>query len=239
MRRLFSLCFVLLALQGWGQTTTTADRVVARQSLYLRDWWVDSVGRDTAFAGKTRVVPTADAVHRYVTGRLSAPSVGVSWDDIGGKPTTLSGYGITDATPNARAAISLTTTGSAGAATYNSATGVLNVPQYATPLPTLSTLTYGATTIWNYATQGTEAKVTLTGNTTLSLTNLPAGVAYLTLEVVQDATGSRTLTLPAGTKVIGGGAGAVTLTTTGAARDLLTFRWDGTTLFCNYGKNYN
>lgn len=106
-------------------------------------------------------------------------------------------------------------------------------------LPTLSTLTYGTTTVWNYATQGTEAKVTLTGNTTLSLTNLPAGVAYLTLEVIQDATGSRTLTLPAGTKVIGGGAGAITLTTSGGATDLITLRWNGTTLFANYGKNYN
>jgi hypothetical protein len=102
--------------------------------------------------------------------------------------------------------------------------------------PVLSTLTYGATTTWNYATQGTEAKVTLTGNATLSLTNLPSGkVVYLTLEVIQDATGSRTLTLPAGTKVIGG---ALTLTTTGGATDLITLRWNGTTLFANYGKDY-
>lgn len=104
---------------------------------------------------------------------------------------------------------------------------------------TLSTLTYGATTTWNYATQGTAAKVTLTGNTTLSITNLPASVVYLSLTVIQDATGSRTITLPAGTKVISGGAGAVTLTTTGGASDKLTFEWDGTTLWCNYGLNYN
>ncbi len=48
------------------------------------------------------------------------------------KPTTLSGYGITDATSNARSAISLTTNGSGGIPTYNSGTGVLNVP--ATPV---------------------------------------------------------------------------------------------------------
>jgi hypothetical protein len=111
----------------------------------------------------------------------------------------------------------------------------------ATPaLPSLSTLTYGATTTWDYATHGTEAKVTLTGNTILSLTNLPAGkVVYLTLEVVQDATGSRTLALPAGTRVIAGGSGALALSAAGSATDLLTFRWNGTTLFCNLGKNYN
>lgn len=62
-----------------------------------------------------------------------------TWASITGKPTTLSGYGITDAYPlsgnpsayitqsGARSAISLTTTGS-GAATYSSGTGVLNVP---------------------------------------------------------------------------------------------------------------
>jgi hypothetical protein len=110
----------------------------------------------------------------------------------------------------------------------------------ASALPTLSTLTDGATVTWDYSTQGTEAKVTLAGNRTLSITNLPAGeVVYLTLEVIQDATGSRTLTLPASTKVIGGGAGAITLTTTGGATDLLTFRWNGTTLFANLGTNYN
>jgi hypothetical protein len=106
--------------------------------------------------------------------------------------------------------------------------------------PTLTTLTDGGTITWDYSTDGTEAKVTLAGNRTLSITNLPSGkVVYLTLEVIQDATGSRTLTLPASTKVIDGGAGAVTLTTTGSATDIITFRWNGTTLFANMGPNYN
>lgn len=52
-----------------------------------------------------------------------------------GKPTTLSGYGITDATSNARTSISLTTTGT-GAASYNNSTGVLNIPT-----PTTGTVT--------------------------------------------------------------------------------------------------
>jgi hypothetical protein len=104
----------------------------------------------------------------------------------------------------------------------------------------LSTLTDAATVAWDYSTQGTEAKVTLGGNRTLSISNLPSGrVVYLTLAVIQDATGSRTLTLPSGTKVISGGSGAVTLTTAASATDILSFRWNGTTLFCTYGKNYN
>lgn len=44
---------------------------------------------------------------------------------------TLGGSGSAYTDANARAAISLTTTGTSGAATYSSTTGVLNVPQYA------------------------------------------------------------------------------------------------------------
>lgn len=104
----------------------------------------------------------------------------------------------------------------------------------------LTTLTDASTITWDYATQTREAKVTLGGNRTLSITNLPAGkVVYLTLGVIQDATGSRTLSLPAGTKVINGSSGVVSLTTTANAVDILSFRWNGVTLYCTYGKNYN
>jgi len=97
------------------------------------------------------------------------------------KPTTLAGYGITDAYPRtgnpsgfltgitsgqvtsalgftpysasnpssfitqtgARSSISLTTTGTSGAATYNSSTGVLNVPNYAPGAGTVTSVTAG------------------------------------------------------------------------------------------------
>lgn len=65
----------------------------------------------------------------------------------------------------ARSAISLTTTGSSGAATYSSATGVLNVPNYtlaglggfANPMTTLGDIIYGA---------AAGAPTRLAGNTT-------------------------------------------------------------------------
>lgn len=77
-----------------------------------------------------------------------------SFASLTGKPTTLSGYGITDgySTSNpssyinqagARSAISLTTTGT-GVATYNNSTGVLNVP---TPVNSKRIDTYSGTTI--------------------------------------------------------------------------------------------
>jgi hypothetical protein len=110
----------------------------------------------------------------------------------------------------------------------------ITASQYVSPV---QTLTDGATITWNMS-SGSNATVTLGGNRTLAITGITAGT-YGTLKVVQDATGSRTITLPAGSKVIGGGAGAVTLTTAASAIDILTFFYDGTNYFWNIGKNYN
>lgn len=100
------------------------------------------------------------------------------------------------------------------------------------------TLTDGATVTW--ATGGVKypnATVTLAGNRTLAITGTVAGQSG-TLVVKQDATGSRTLTLPAGSKVRDGGAGAITLSTVANAIDILSYYYDGTNYFWTYGKNY-
>jgi hypothetical protein len=101
---------------------------------------------------------------------------------------------------------------------------------------TIQTLTSGAIA-WDQ-TKGATATVTLTGNSTLSITNAVAGM-YGLIKVKQDATGSRTLTLPAGSKVINGGAGVVTLTTAANAVDVLSYFYDGTNYFWTVGYNYN
>ena len=92
------------------------------------------------------------------------------------------------------------------------------------------TLTDGATITWNAA-SGRIATVTLGGNRTMAApTNLKAG--HYTLTVIQDGTGSRTLTWngafkwPAQT--------APTLSTAANARDILTFVSDGTLLYGTY-----
>ncbi len=69
--------------------------------------------------------------------------------------------------------------------------------------------------------KGDTQKITLTGNTTLSFSNVTAG-AYLTLWVVQDATGGRTLAFPTGTKYAGGTV--PTITTTANAIDIVGIR---------------
>lgn len=97
----------------------------------------------------------------------------------------------------------------------------------------LVTLVDAATVLWDIN-ESLDAEVLLQGNRTLSITNVTAGT-YGTIAVTQDGTGSRTLTLPAGSKVQGG---SLTLTTTPGATDLLGFYYNGSTFFFNIGKNY-
>jgi len=106
---------------------------------------------------------------------------------------------------------------------------------------TYATLTDGATITWAIGSGAYQnAKVTLGGNRTLNITGPLNGGQY-TLEIVQDATGSRTLALGTGCtwKVIGGGAGAITLSTAANAIDVLSFTYDGTNCLATLGKNFN
>lgn len=93
---------------------------------------------------------------------------------------------------------------------------------------TQQTLTDGATVSWD-TNSGGSAKVTLGGNRTLSNpTNTQNGAIYV-LEVIQDGTGSRTLSY--GTNFVWPAGTAPTLTTTLNKRDLLTF-------YCSNSKLY-
>lgn len=82
----------------------------------------------------------------------------------------------------------------------------------------------GASATIDYTT-GNKQKITLTDNATLSFT-APGGACNLILKLVQDGTGSRTVTWPAA--VIWPGGSAPTLTTTAGATDMISFYYDGT-----------
>lgn len=91
-----------------------------------------------------------------------------------------------------------------------------------------ATLTDGATINWDLA-LAQVAKVTLAGNRTMAApTNLVNGGFY-SLAVIQDGTGSRTLTWNAVFKFTAGTA--PTLSTAANSRDYFTFRSDGTNLY--------
>ena len=98
-----------------------------------------------------------------------------------------------------------------------------------------TTLVDGASISWD-ASANQVTSVTLAGNRTLAApTNLVDGAVYL-LMVIQDGTGSRTLSYNAVFKFTGGTA--PTLTTTAAAKDILVFYSDGTNLY-EIGRSLN
>ena len=91
-----------------------------------------------------------------------------------------------------------------------------------------TTLTDGATIAWD-ASANQVTSVTLAGNRTMNApTNLVDGAVYL-LIVLQDGTGSRTLSWNSVFKWAGGTA--PTLTTTASARDQFVFCSNGTNLY--------
>lgn len=99
------------------------------------------------------------------------------------------------------------------------------------------TLTDGATITWDLS-LGHEAKVTLGGNRALSITNIPAGISYGTIEVIQDAGVLRTLSLPSGSAVVNDGQGLIALTTGAGKKDILTFRYNGTRFDWTFGSDF-
>lgn len=108
------------------------------------------------------------------------------------------------------------------------------------PSPPFETLTDGATITWALGgRQTSNAIVTLGGSRTLAITGASDGASGL-LIVKQDATGSRSLVLPVGSRVINGSSGIITLTTTANAYDVLAFVYVGSisTYFWSYGVNF-
>jgi len=88
-----------------------------------------------------------------------------------------------------------------------------------------ATLTDGATIDWDVSTSPV-AKVTLGGNRTLSAPTNGATGQFISLLVIQDGTGSRTLTWNSAYEFASDTA--PTLTTTASLGDLFTFRYNGT-----------
>lgn len=99
------------------------------------------------------------------------------------------------------------------------------------------TLTDGATITWDYS-EGYNAKVTLGGNRTLAISNAADGDDGL-LMVVQDGTGGRSLALPAGSKVLNGGGGAIALSSAAGAVDFVAFVKVGSVLYFSIANNAN
>ena len=98
-----------------------------------------------------------------------------------------------------------------------------------------TTLTDGSTITWNAETQDV-AKVTLGGNRTLGAASSATTGQFISLLVIQDGTGSRTLTWNAAYEFAADTA--PTLTTTAAKGDLFVFRYNGSK-WLEVGRNQN
>lgn len=81
-----------------------------------------------------------------------------------------------------------------------------------------------------------KQKITLTGNTTITFDD-PQGPTSLLLRVVQDATGSRTITWPATVKWPGGATPA--LSGSSNAVDLVGLYFDGTNYYGNVSLDFS
>ena len=98
-----------------------------------------------------------------------------------------------------------------------------------------ATLTDGATVTWDVSTQPV-CKLTLGGNRTISAPTNGATGQFISIAVIQDATGSRTLTWNSVYEFTGDTA--PTLTTTVSKADLFVFRYNGT-VWHEMGRNLN
>lgn len=105
-----------------------------------------------------------------------------------------------------------------GKSTFNNAT--VNTPVSLTDAATIAT----------DASLGNRFRVTLGGNRTLGAPTNPTDGQQIAYELIQDATGSRTLSLDTGTGgfVFGSDITSITLTTTASKRDFLTAIYNST-----------
>ena len=93
----------------------------------------------------------------------------------------------------------------------------------------------GSTPSWNALTQPV-AKITIAGNRTIGAASGGVAGQFISLLIIQDGTGSRTVTFNAAYEFKDDTA--PTLTTTAAKGDLFVFRYNGSK-FLEVGRNQN
>jgi hypothetical protein len=98
-----------------------------------------------------------------------------------------------------------------------------------------ATLTDGATPSWNALTQPV-AKITIAGNRTIGAASGGVAGQFISLLIIQDGTGSRTMTWNAAYEFKDDTA--PTLTTTASKGDLFVFRYNGSK-WLEVGRNQN
>ena len=189
------------------------------------------VGGSGHITGQTpsMIIIGSGSTKGYVGINTSSPSEKL---DVSGKTKTTNFQMTSGATDGY-----VLTSDASGNGTWQASSGGVTIDPYNNVGNTGTTLT------WDVSGNSTNYQATLTGNTTLDLTNVRNG-DYGTLIVTQDIVGSRTITFGtvngAGTthRVTNGGAGTPTLTSNANATDILTFTYNGSTMFWTVGNDY-
>jgi hypothetical protein len=245
---------------GNVQNTSDADKVISTRTQTALDTKVDKVTgkglstNDYSTAEKTKLaaITGTNTGDQDLSSFATTSALNTKVDKVTGKGLSTNDYSTAEKTK--LAAITGTNTGDQDLSSYATTaaldlkaplasptfTGTVTSPTYAS---TPRTLTYSGSTIsWN-PTQGLNAAITLTQNSTLSFTAAPPVGSYGTVVLTQDATGGRTITLPTITnvtnKVLGStSTSTVALSTAANSKDILNFYYDGTILYWNIGQGY-
>ena len=205
------------------QNTSDADKIISTRTQTALDTKVDKV------TGK--VLSTNDYTSAEKT-KLAA----ITGTNTGDQD--LSAYATTTALAGKAPLAAPTFTGTVSAGVI-STTSITSLTYSSAP----KTLTYTGSTInWN-PTLGLNAAITLTQNSALSFTAAPPVGSYGTVVLTQDATGTRTVTLPTisgvTNKVLGStSTSTVALSTVANSKDILNFYYDGTNCYWNIGQGY-
>ncbi len=74
MRKLIFILIIIIASINSFSQDVVGGRIIAKQSFYLKNW-ADSIKTDTSYlSGNTRSLLNADAVYKFVTGRVPTGS---------------------------------------------------------------------------------------------------------------------------------------------------------------------
>lgn len=212
----------LAGINLWGGTAGgTADALTITPSPAIAAYVAGQTFRFITAAANTSTTPTlnVNAVGTKTIQRLGGALV------AGDMPSGATIIVIYDGTYFQLASVN-------GNEVRKSAVGAFTAQQYFAE----ATLTDASSIAWDLD-AAQSAKVTLGGNRTLANpSNMKAGGTYI-LRVIQDGTGSRTLSLASAYKKAGGAT--LTLTTTAAAVDILSFYSDGTYMYLIPSLNFS
>ena len=182
--------------------------------------------------GTTTLATSLGGILKATAGVISAATAGTDYVAISGALGTPSSGTVTNLTGTASININGTvgaTTPTTGAFTSISSSTSTTIKDLR---ETIATVTYASTITPNVA-NGTVQTVTLTGNVTFSAFASPVTGQSLTLIIVQDATGSRTLT---STMKFSGAS--KTLSTAANSIDIMTVFYDGTNYYASLAKGF-